>query len=186
MRHAAAITAALLAACGSGSGAKSGDTTTLSGPNHSGKTGEGDKTDTPPDARAASKLLHLALEYVVLDPDAEPPTSRVSLILTDETGAARREIIGEYQGGCSDVSLQARGEALSPIMGLDCWWAGAGVRLRFVKRRGTLNVLRARVTEESDEASFEPVKSIEIPAGTAVRTDYDNSGPPGESEADRG
>jgi hypothetical protein len=160
--------AALLAACGA---SKAGG----AGP------GEPDRVKPAP---PPTRLLHLALEYVVLDPDEEPPTSRVSLIVTDETGSARREIIGEFTGGCSDVSLRARGEKLAPIMGLDCWWAGAGVKLRVVERRGVLNVMRAEVDEGSDDVSFEPLKSIELPPGTAVKTDYDDAepgGPPGAS-----
>lgn len=130
--------------------------------------------------RPSTKVVHVALEYVVLDPAAEPPTSRVSLILTDETGAARREIIDEVPGGCSDVSPRARTEPLSPILGLDCWHAGAGVKLRFVHRNGVINVLRAEVDQATGgESGFDALRSIPIPTGTAVKTDYDESGPPG-------
>jgi len=161
MRTFAAI-AGMLAACGA---AKPGGSEPTPKPDGGADTVE---------PALPTKLLHVALEYVVLDPDLEPPTSRVSLILTDETGAARREIIGEFPGGCSDVSVEAKKESLEPILGLDCWWSGTGVRLRFVKRRGFLNVLRAAVDEDSEEVSFEPLKRIELPSGTPIKTDYDS------------
>ena len=122
-------------------------------------------------------MEEVARRYMVLHPDVE--VEMIFITLNYETWV-RTQFAG--------------GEKLAPIMGLDCWWAGAGVRLRFVKRRGVLNVLRAEVSEGSDLVEFEPVKSIELPAGTAVKTDYDDAepptdsgdGPPGASEPNSG
>ena len=150
---------ALVAACGGKSSPKEGG----------GESKEDAGPKEPPPLR---KVLHIGLEYVVLDPDVDPPTSRVSLIFTDETGASRREVIGQYPGGCSDVSPAARAEAIKPILGLDCWAADSGVHLRFVYRRSKLYVVIAKVERPDQEPSYQPLKTIDIPVGTPVATDY--------------
>ena len=124
-----------------------------------------------------AKVLHVAVESVPIDPDAEPPVSEVFLILTDETGAARREEVGQVTGSCADVSATARAEPMAPILALDCWHAGAGVRLRFVARGGAINVLRAEVDESGGEPSYDAVGHIAIPEGAAIKTDHDHAAP---------
>lgn len=135
----------------------------------------------PPEAASAEpdgppppgRVRHLRLESVTVDPEAEMPKSRVTLIIADETGSTRREPIGELEGGCSDSTAQNLGTQMKPILALDCWFAGAGSQLRFVKRGHQLVVLRAPVDEMTGTGDYEVMKTIELPPGVPVTTDHD-------------
>lgn len=127
----------------------------------------------PDAAPPPRRVLQIELEYVNLSEN--PPTTRVALILTDETGSARREVIGEFDGGCSDVTLAVRSEAMKPLLGLDCWTGESGTLIRFVHRRNNFHVIVARVTRGEGDPAFEPLKTIKLPEGTPIQTKYDDA-----------
>lgn len=135
------------------------------------------KAGPPPPPPAPARVIHLELEVADADVGAEPPRTRVSLVLTDQNGAAHREEIGEFTGSCSDATPGARGEPMSPVLALDCGVPGEGVKLRFVKRRNQLVVLRAPNDEPFDPLDYEPIKTLELPPGVAVTTDYGSQAP---------
>jgi len=154
--------ATLLISCGGKSNPKNGD-------GDGSASADAGPTSPPP----LRRVLHLSLEHVTIDVNAEKPTARVSLILTDETGSTNREEIGEFPGGCSNVSAAARTESMKPILGLDCWTGEAGVQLRFAHRKNKLYVVVAEVTRETTEPAYQPLKTIDLPQGTPVTTDFD-------------
>lgn len=162
-RYSAALVAAVLATsvgCGGKSKPKDGP---------KAEAPEAGPKEPPP----VRKVTHIGLEYVSNESDPEKPSSRVSLIFTNETGARLREEIGMYDGGCSDVSRAARAEAMKPILGLDCWSGDSGVMLRFAHRKHKLYVVIAEVNRESPEPSYRPLRTIDLPLAPVV-TDYDD------------
>ncbi len=141
-----------------------------SSPSDNGKTTDADAgAVVPPQIR---RVLHVGLEYFDL-PDSDPTTSRVSLIFTDETGATRREPVGDFAGGCSDVTLAARSEEMKPLLGLDCWAGDGGVQLRFAHRKNSLYVVSARVVRDGAAPAYQPLKTVALPQGVPVITSND-------------
>jgi len=130
-----------------------------------------DDPDKPAPYEPPRRVIHLALEYVTIDPDADPVQSRVSLVVTDENGASRRELVGDFDGGCSDVSAQNLNAPMTPILSLDCWSGDIGTALRFVHRPPELVVLRAEVVEGTTEPAFDIHKNVQLPPGVPVTTD---------------
>jgi hypothetical protein len=124
----------------------------------------------PPVASPPPRTVHLALEASDAGDEGAPDLMQITLILTDETGATRREPIARLPGPCHDATGAAKGETLAPILALDC---GEGTKLRLVVRGSQLIIVGGRPDEVAGGISFEPRQTIELPGGAAIRTDYD-------------
>lgn len=102
------------------------------------------------------------------DPGSGALRTRVSLTLTDETGAATVEPIGDFAGRCSESGSGpgSRGDAL---LALSCRDGDSGTELRLRRHVDALIVLRAPIGPDFTELSFEEAGRVAIPTGASVR-----------------
>jgi hypothetical protein len=137
-----------------------------------GEGGGGGEAAAPGAPSAARRLAHVSID--LLPVDRPPRRTRVHVVVTDETGAARPREVGVFDGECADVSVIARTERLRPLLGADCGAGGTRVLLRLVARDSSLILLRAVVTgDPSEEPEFDQLARIDLPSGTRVLTDLD-------------
>lgn len=99
------------------------------------------------------------------DDDEIPPRQRVTVSLTDETGAAESIEVGEFVGGCAPSQVDAPENA---ITALRCWYAGAGTVLQVFRQGGELVIVRAEIDEGGEEPSFEEYKRLPVAVGAVV------------------
>ena len=104
----------------------------------------------------------------ISDPDGvNQPKTRVSITVTDQTGSARVEPMGEFLGRCGEVAGPgARGDA---VLALSCRHQNGGIELRVRRYGAALVLLRAPTGPGYGELSFEEAGRIEIPPGATVR-----------------
>jgi hypothetical protein len=151
-----------LIGCGSGKGKE--DTTASGDP----KTPE-PKTDN------ATAVLHLSLEMEALD--TEPPTTRIEIVETNETGANERHAIGTFEGECKDATQNVRTTDPDVFLAFHCtpFEGQRGVLVHILHRRSQLVLLRAWLG--SSKPTFDEFDQIgelpPFPTGVPLRTDFD-------------
>jgi hypothetical protein len=116
--------------------------------------------------------MHLTVELVPVDPEADPIQTAVDLVMTDETGANDRTEVGEFVGICTDTTPQHKTDPMSPILAVDCIGADPGIALRFVHRQSQIIVLRAKIYEGED-LDFDEHQRIPLPEAVPIVTDHD-------------
>jgi hypothetical protein len=135
-----------------------------------------DTTPTPP-PDAAPEGRPALTEVTVLSWDlipggGEPPTTRVVLQRTFETGAREPYELGTFDGACTVWKPAPDPNdpyAERAVTGIDCWHAGAGDRLRLVRQMGgELIVVRAQLDEMVDEISYEEYDRVKIRPGARL------------------
>ena len=102
------------------------------------------------------------------DPGSDAVRTRVSLTLTDETGATTVEPMGEFPGRCSE-SGTGPGSGADAILSLSCRDGDRGTELRLRRHGDALILLRAPVDPDFPELSFEEAGRVAIPTGAGVR-----------------
>src|SRR5690606_8737741 len=97
---------------------------------------------TPTPSEEAGPELVLALQ-IVEAPPAEPdmPRSEIRVVLIDPSGERHEESVGVYSGICQPAALS------NALVGVSCWWAGAGDQLRARREGDTIVVTRAQEDE---------------------------------------
>lgn len=171
------VAATLLAACGGPAGAS--DESSL--PARGASSGAAEVPAEPGDEHAApiapTRIAHLALELEdlmnVRDPGAEQ--TRVALVVTDETGSARRHVLGVFDGVCTeaDVGVAEAGLARSALVGADCPHRARGSRIRVVRDGGEIVGMRAWVDESEDPdefPSYDEIQRVELREGAELVT----------------
>lgn len=137
-------------------------------------TGEEPKTELPP-TESATALLHIALEMDVLK--TEPPTTRVTIVETNETGANTRHDQGVFDGECRDATVDVRSTEPEVFLAFHCqpFEEQRGVLVHILHRQGRLVLLRAWLG--SSKPTFDEFDQIgelpPFPGGVPLRTDFD-------------
>ncbi len=142
-----------------------------------GETREGTEAPTTqePSAPAVVAVLHIALEFDVST--ESPPTTKIALVETNETGANKRHNIGEFDGSCKDVTPEVRSSDPEVFLGFHCQPYGdqRGVLVHILQRRGRLVLLRAWLG--STKPTFDEFDQIgelpPTPMGVPLRSDHD-------------
>ena len=141
----------LLAACGSRQG-------------KGGSNGSGEGDNAPP-ALEQVIAVDWALEEITMLSGAVK--TKVSLSLTDETGATDVEYMSEFAGRCSEPA-SGPGAVGEDLLHLSCRDETSGTELR-VRRYGTSLVLLRAPTGGPGELSFEEAGRVAVPPGATVR-----------------
>lgn len=127
--------------------------------------------DAAPEGRPALTEVTV-LSWDFLPKPGEPPTTRVVLQRTFETGAREPYELGTFEGACTVWTPgpdPADPYAERAVTGIDCWHAGAGTRLRLVRQMsGELIVVRASVDEMAGDISYEEYDRIKIRPGARL------------------
>jgi hypothetical protein len=118
-------------------------------------------------------ITHVAVELIPVTGAKNRVT--IEVVVTDQTGANRRQSVGEYDGPCRDVTTQAKSEPNAPRLGVNCGDERAGTRVRVIAQKNQLVVMRARIDEvtPADDPSYDAYASVRIPLNSRVITDYD-------------
>lgn len=108
---------------------------------------------------------------------SEPPTTQVSLIETNETGASTRHNLGVFDGECKDVTTDVRRSEPKVLLAFHCkpFENQRGVLVHIVARRSQLILLRAWLG--STKPTFDEFDQIgelpPFPTGVPIKTEYD-------------
>ncbi len=128
-----------------------------------------------PKAPAMAAVLHITLEFDISK--KSPPTTNVTLVETNETGANERHNLGEFDGECKDVTPQVRTTDPEVFLGFHCqpYEQQRGVLVHILKRRGRLVLLRAWLgTSKPTFDEFDQIGELPpTPSGVPLRSDYD-------------
>ncbi len=158
------LTLALLVACG-------GSRTVGDG---KGGTPAPKSEETPP-ASEVTAVLHITLEFEVSS--KTPPTSKITLVETNETGSNTRHMLGEFDGECKDATTDIRRSDPEVFLGFHCQPFGEqrGVLVHILKRRGQLVMLRAWLgTSKPNFDDFDQIGELPpTPSGVPLVSDYD-------------
>ena len=120
--------------------------------------------EPPPDLVIA---VDWALEEIADPAGQGDPRTRVSLALTNETGATNVEPMGDYAGRCTEPSATGPGARGDDLLLLSCRHSEGGTELR-VRRYGSALVL-LRAPASDGELAFEEGGRVAIPTGAQVR-----------------
>lgn len=126
-------------------------------------TGDGQTTATEPVI-----AVGWALEETAGRSSQSAVTTRVSLSLTDETGATEVEYMGEFTGRCHEPSTGSGAQG-QVILVLSCSHPGGGTELRIRRYGAALILLRAPTGQGPAGLSFEEAGRVTIPNGASVR-----------------
>lgn len=156
-----------------GAAACGGRTRTVGGPASAADDSAGAEpaadADAGSEAPAVRAVTHLALEIEAAT-DAQNGESEVRLVVTDETGAARREDLGLYIGTCQDVTRAERAAADEPLFAFRCEGESArGVLVHVLWRAPELVLLRDWL--DDDETAFDEIDRIALRPGVPITTD---------------
>jgi hypothetical protein len=124
---------------------------------------------------SATALLHIALEMEALP--TEPPTTRVTIVETNETGANTRHDQGVFEGECRDATEDVRSTEPEVFLAFHCqpFEGQRGVLVHILHRQSRLILLRAWLG--SSKPTFDEFDQIgelpPFPGGVPLRTDFD-------------
>lgn len=119
---------------------------------------------TPSDEPGPELVLALQIHEAAPDPELDMPRSEVRVVLLDPSGERREESVGVYSGICQPAALS------NALVGVSCWWAGAGDDLRVRREGDRLVVTRAQLDEMSEgELSEETLTTLELPPRATLR-----------------
>lgn len=93
------------------------------------------------------------------------PQIRISLALTDETGATNIQSISQISGQCSKVAPVQK----DAVIAVRCTHGDSGAQLEVRRFGAELVILRAPIFPDEAELSFEEYQRFPIPHGAAVR-----------------
>ncbi len=154
---------ALLVGCGcGGSGKGSVDTS-------------GDPKPEPKEDNEVTAVLHLSLEMQALG--TTPPTARVEIVETNETGANKRHDVGTFEGECKDATQNVRTTDPDVFLAFHCTPSEGqrGVLVHVMLRKFRLVLLRAWLG--SSKPTFDEFDQIgelpPFPTDVPLRTDFD-------------
>lgn len=123
-------------------------------------------TPTTPSEEEPGPELALALQLVEAapDPDVDMPRSEVRVVLIDPSGERREESVGVFSGICQPAALS------NALVGVSCWWAGSGDRIRARKEGDTVVVTRAQLDEMVEgELPEERLTVVTLPPRATLR-----------------
>ncbi len=123
-------------------------------------------TPTTPSEEEPGPELALALQLVEAapDPEVDMPRSEVRLVLIDPSGERREESVGVFSGICQPAALS------NALVGVSCWWAGSGDRIRARKEGDTVVVTRAQLDEMVEgELPEERLTTVTLPPRATLR-----------------
>ena len=127
----------------------------------------GTKPASEPALPPVIKLVQLEWSTEPASPRADPPTTKVYLAVTDETGKQTSYPLGVFQGSCANQGPAAAYRAVTVIQ---CSWAGTGIQLHAVVGSGEVLVYSMEVLEgiEPDPMARKQVQRVEIPIDAKV------------------
>lgn len=121
---------------------------------------------TTPSEEEPGPELALALQLVEAapDPEVDMPRSEVRVVLIDPSGERREESVGVFSGICQPASLS------NALVGVSCWWAGSGDRIRARKEGDAVVVTRAQLDEMVEgELPEERLTTVTLPLRATLR-----------------
>jgi hypothetical protein len=121
---------------------------------------------TTPSEEEPGPELALALQLVEAapDPDVDMPRSEVRVVLIDPSGQRSEESVGVFSGICQPAALS------NALVGVSCWWAGSGERIRARKEGDTVVVTRAQLDEAVEgELPEERLTTVTLPPRATLR-----------------
>lgn len=121
---------------------------------------------TVADGPAGASVTVDVSTQLTTEPDAEPPHTQASLVMTGDGGDPMSASIGDFVGNCSPSEPVS-----TDIVTYRCWWAGGGDNIH-VRMDGSDLVVRIEGTDES--APEDPDAGVErlrfhLTPGAAVR-----------------
>ncbi|MCU0674306.1 MAG: hypothetical protein MUE69_16095 [Myxococcota bacterium] len=123
-------------------------------------------TTTTPTEEEPGPELALALQLVEAapDPEVDMPRSEVRVVLIDPSGQRSEESVGVFSGICQPAALS------NALVGVSCWWAGSGDRIRARKEGDTVVVTRAQLDEAVEgELPEERLTTVTLPPRATLR-----------------
>lgn len=98
-------------------------------------------------------------------PDADPPHTRVAMLLTDDMGRSSRVELGEYVGNCAATELTPPDLATH-----QCWWAGQGQQFHVRTSTGAILVFKEELDEatDPDPSAAREIRRVDVPAAATV------------------
>jgi len=123
-------------------------------------------TPTTPSEEEPGPELVLALQLVEAapDPEVDMPRSEVRVVLIDPSGERREESVGVFSGICQPAALS------NALVGVSCWWAGSGDRIRARKEGDTVVVTRTQLDEGLEgDLPEERLTTVTLPPRATLR-----------------
>lgn len=119
---------------------------------------------TPTEEPGPELVLALQLVEAPPDPENDMPRSEVRVVLIDPSGERREESVGVFPGICQPAALS------NALVGVSCWWAGAGDEIRARKEGDSVVVTRAQL-DESVEGTLpeERLTTVTLPPRATLR-----------------
>jgi hypothetical protein len=116
----------------------------------------------PGDTLVKQTFVHFDAENTT--PDAATPHTRITLVVTNETGAAKSYPVDEVDAAC----ISEAGGEMEALGTLRCELDGLGADYLAVARHDEIILLRKTVRPGEDDNDYEELSRIAVPVGSKL------------------